>query len=397
MALLGLDGRVEQTNATYASGVPRDRGELVGIYCWDLVHAQDRDAVRSAIDLVATHAVPVVEGEVRDTSGEQWARVSVSRIDGPEGPRLLVQMVDVTEQRRATRLLHSQASTDVLTGLCNRAGLNQELQALLGKSRAGGERVAVIFCDLDLFKLVNDTHGHAAGDELLVHVARVLQGELRGGDIAARFGGDEFVVLHGDLACAATDWVIQSALTDAAQWPEHHGCGPFVSINISPEQLARADLTAIIDTHLRRTGIDADRVWIEVTEEALVAGSAQLSALRDLRSLGVHVALDDFGSGYAGLLALRDVPADIVKLDREFTRSLLTDSTTRAIVESVVALCARLGRTLVAEGLETAEDVAALHELGVELGQGWHLGRPSAWPRSEPAPVPRPPIDRRPA
>jgi EAL domain-containing protein (putative c-di-GMP-specific phosphodiesterase class I) len=204
-------------------------------------------------------------------------------------------------------------------------------------------------------------------------------------------------LMHGDLACAATDWVIQSALTDAAQWPEHHGCRPFVSINISPEQLARADLTAIIDTHLRRTGIDADRVWIEVTEEALVAGSAQLSALRDLRSLGVHVALDDFGSGYAGLLALRDVPADIVKLDREFTRSLLTDSTTRAIVESVVALCARLGRTLVAEGLETAEDVAALHELGVELGQGWHLGRPSAWPRSEPAPVPRPPIDRRPA
>ncbi len=527
MALLGLDGRVEQTNATYAAMIGRERTELTGLFCWDLVHAEDRESIRTAIGVVANKDSPIVEGEVRNVSGEQWGRATASRIDGPTGARVLVQMVDVTEQRRTTRLLRSQATTDILTGLSNRAGLNRQLQALLDKPRVGGDRVAVIFCDLDLFKLVNDTHGHAAGDELLMHVARVLQGELRGADVAARFGGDEFVVvldscagpggaiataeriraalsrpvtvaggalvlslsmgiaiadasstteqlladadtalyrakdggggewelfapdmrdktvsrlrlredlrdaladgqfrlhyqplvdlstgwttgfeallrwehperglllpadfldelMHGNLSCAATDWVIRSALEDAATWPEEHGHRPFVSINISPQQLGRVDLTAVIAEHVRRVGIDPDRVWIEVTEEALVAGSAQLSALAALRALGLHVALDDFGSGYAGLLALRDVPADVVKLDREFTRSLLTDSTTRSIVESVVALCARLGRTLVAEGLETAQDVAALQDLGLGLGQGWHLGRPGPLPPVRP-------------
>ncbi len=520
MALLTLDGRIEQTNGMYAEMVRRERGELTGLLCWDLVHEQDREAVRTGVLLVAGGTLPVASGDMRDTSGEAWGAATASRIEGPDGPRLLVQMLDVTDQRRATKALRQQAVTDPLTGLRNRAGLAHHLRGLLaGQAEGGTGRVAVLFCDVDRFKLVNDTYGHAVGDELIVHVARALTTELRGTDAAARLGGDEFVVvlgacdgpagaiaaaerlrsavcrpvtvgavtvtpslsigialsepgsepdlllgdadnalyrakdagrgrwelfapqmrdenvarlrlredlrhavcggelrlhyqplvelgsgrtagyeallrwqhpqrgllspaafldelMQGDLAAAATDWVVEQALADAATWPAGGGVAPYVSINVSPDQLSRPDLPVSILSALQRHGVAPDRLWVEVTEEAVVSDDVQLSALTVLRDAGVHVALDDFGSGYAGLLALRHVPADVVKLDRAFTVNLLEDATTAAIVHAVVRLCETLGRRLVAEGLETAEHVEAVRALGITHGQGWHLGRP---------------------
>lgn len=521
MALLHLSGHIQRTNTTYAQMTGRPDETLAGVACWDLVHGDDRDLVEQTVRAVAEGHVPVAQGEVRDPSGERWGRATLSYIDGPEGPQLLVQMLDVTDEHRATEVLRARATTDVLTGLQNRAGLSRHLDGLLARPAAAGQSpVAVVFCDLDLFKLVNDTHGHAVGDELLVHVACGIRQELRGGDIAARFGGDEFVLvldscegptgaiavaervraavcravrvaggtmitpslsmgiavaddgstaeqlladadtalyrakeagrgrwelfqatmrdealsrlrlrealrqalsldqlrlhyqpivdltsartigfeallrwehpeqglllpaafldelMQGELAAATTDWVVSHALTEAARWPASDGVRPFVSVNVGPEQLARADLPAQIRSALRRTGVEPDRLWVEVTEEALLSAPTQIAALASLRAEGVHIALDDFGSGYAGLLALRDVPADIIKLDRAFTRTLRTDPTSYAIVQAVVALCSRLDKTLLAEGLEDAEDVAAVGELGVRLGQGFHLGRP---------------------
>jgi diguanylate cyclase (GGDEF)-like protein/PAS domain S-box-containing protein len=525
MALLHLNGCVQRTNAKYAELAGRPAETLAGAACWDLVHADDREAVELAVHAVAGGQVPVVQGDVRDVSGLRWGRASLSYIKGPEGPQLLVQMLDVTEEHRATAALKARATTDVLTGLQNRAGLSRHLEALLARPAAGvTSSVAVVFCDLDLFKLVNDTHGHAAGDELLVFVASSIRQELRGGDIAARFGGDEFVLvldacegpagavavaervrsaicrpvrvgpgttitpsvsmgivvadhestaeqlladadtalyrakesgrgrwelfeptmrdvalsrlrlrealrqalvqdqlrlhyqpivaldtgrtlgfeallrwehpeqglllpaafldelMQGELAASTTDWVVSRALAEAARWPAVDGVRPFVSVNVGPEQLTRADLPAQIASALRRTGVSPDRLWIEVTEEALLSAPTQIAALASLRSQGVHIALDDFGSGYAGLLALRDVPADIVKLDRAFTRTLHTDATTHAIVAAVAALCRRLDLTLLAEGLEEPADVTAVQELGVTLGQGYHLGRPGPLP-----------------
>lgn len=524
MALLAPDGRVEQLNTTYARIVDRKDEELTGHYCWDLVHVDDRARVRAAVEAVITGALPLSEGDVRDGSGERWGRATISSIHGPDGPKLLVQMLDVTDQRRATTALRSQATTDVLTGLANRSGLAKHLEALLARPRsARNGQVAAIFCDLDLFKLVNDTHGHAAGDELLVHAATALRGEMRGGDLAARFGGDEFVVIldgcdgpagavaaaermraainqpirlaggvvtpsvslgialaelghtpeqlladadtalyrakdagrgrwvlfapdmrdealarlrlrlrlreqlrhavaeeqfllhyqplvelatgrihgyeallrwqhperglllpgeflselmQGDLAAPVTDWIVEQALAEAATWPEEDGIRPYISVNVTPEQLSRTHLQELIRTSLRQHRVDPTRLWIEITEQAVVTGSVQFATLEALRRDGVHVALDDFGSGYAGLLALRDIPADVIKLDRAFTQTLLSDNTTLAIVESVIALCTKLNRLLVAEGLEKAEDVAALRAMGVPLGQGWYLGRP---------------------
>ncbi|MCW2681421.1 MAG: hypothetical protein JWM62_2822, partial [Frankiales bacterium] len=521
MALLTLDGRIEQANTKYAELVRRDRADLPGLFCWDLVHEDDREQVRLGALLVAAGRLPLGTGDMRDTSGQSWGAATASRIDGPDGPRLLVQLLDVTDQRRATAALRQQAVTDPLTGLRNRAGLAHHLRVLLDAQggRASSGRVAVLFCDVDRFKLVNDTYGHAVGDELIVHVARALTTELRGVDTAARLGGDEFVVvlagcdgpagaiaaaerlraavcrpvtvgevpltpslsigialsepgsdpdllladadnalyrakdagrgrwelfapemrdenvarlrlredlrhavsdgelrllyqplvelatgrtsgyeallrwqhpqrglllpaafldelMQGDLAAAATDWVLDQALADAASWPATAGQPPYVSINVSPHQLSRPDLPAAILSALQRNALEPDRLWVEVTEEAVVSDDVQLSALTVLREAGVHVALDDFGSGYAGLLALRHVPADVVKLDRAFTLDLLHDPVTAAIVEGVVRLCETLGRRLVAEGLESAEHVDAVRALGITHGQGWHLGRP---------------------
>ena len=128
---------------------------------------------------------------------------------------------------------------------------------------------------------------------------------------------------------------------------------------------------------LARTGLPADRLVLEVTESALHDADDARDVLGQLRALGTTIALDDFGSGFSSLGQLRDMPVDILKIDRSFVRSLTADTDSRAYLRTIVELGQILGMTVCAEGVEEQDQWDVLRSLGCDLGQGWLFGRPA--------------------
>ena len=428
----------------------------------------------------------------------------------------------VEEQKRVQEQLRHRALHDPLTGLANRELLLDRLDQALARHRRDHQALAVLFLDVDHFKLVNDSLGHGVGDELLIALAATISSHLREVDTAGRLGGDEFVLVLEELsgpaeaisvaerllvavreplrlageqvrtslsigisvASATSDasellaeadaalyrakaggrgrwevfdadmrsqalaqlalrnelvtalhkdefrlfyqplvdlqtgaavgyeallrwehptrgmllpgeflevledsdtdspvaeWVLERACSDAAAWPISD---LFVSVNVSPQQLSRPDLARRVAGVLERTGLPPDRLWVEITEDRPLDAHQDIADVNRLRELGVHVALDDFGTGYAGLTYLQRLPADVVKIDRVFVSQLEDDPVSRGIVTAVVGLAEVLGLRLVAEGIETPGQAAALLELGVRCGQGFLYGRSAPLPTS---------------
>ena len=423
------------------------------------------------------------------------------------------------EQNRVQAELRHRALHDPLTGLANRELVLDRLDQALARSRRDGRAVAVLFLDVDHFKLVNDSLGHSVGDELLVGLAALLHHHLREADTAGRLGGDEFVLVLEELAGPAeaiavadrllaavreplvlaeetvraslsigiamagphstshdllteadtalyrakaagrgrwevfdaemrqealaqlalrselsgavgrdefrlhyqpivelttgrtlgyeallrwehptrgllapaafldvledsdadspvAEWVLERACSDAATWTDEL----FVSVNVSPRQLARPELARRVSDVLSRTGLAADRLWIEVTEDRPLDAHQDVADVQRLRALGVEVALDDFGTGYAGLTYLQRLPADTVKIDMVFVQQVEDDAVSRGIVSAVVGLADALGLRVVAEGVETEGQAEALRELGITCAQGYLWGRPAPMP-----------------
>ncbi len=386
--------------------------------------------------------------------------------------------------------------------------------------RAGVGQVSVLFIDLDNFKVVNDSLGHGAGDELLRQVASRLRHVMRDTDRLARLGGDEFVVLvdggvdpavvaerlrravqqpmvieeHELVVTASIGFAVNSSndltaddlLRDAdaamyrakaagrdrveafteetraasvaalqtstelrrglergevvpyfqpivdleggqvvgfevlARWlhpdrglllpgqflPMAEESGLIVdlgarilrdslaqlahwravglqfascslSINVATQQLIDGRFLDVVHEALGETGIDADSLWLEITETALMADTkAAGRALRDLRGLGLHLSVDDFGTGYSSLTYLKRFPVEAIKIDRSFVIGLGLEADDTSIVEAVVRLGHSLGLSVVAEGVETPLQLNRLRELGCDKGQGYLFGRP---------------------
>ena len=421
--------------------------------------------------------------------------------------------------------LHHQAYHDPLTSLANRALFTDTIKDALGNS---SDDVAVLFIDLDDFKTVNDSLGHAAGDELLVAVASRLQSCLRPDDVTARLGGDEFAVMvrerrdaeasavgvarrimqafvepvivgeesvsvyvsagiaasHGrdvtaeelirnaDVAMyeakaagkgrfavfhpsmgtavlerhglkeelrlaiereelrlyfqpivsmatgepAATEalvrwqhprrglvtpsefvplaeetglilslgqWVLDEACQQARAWEverDEAGLEPSelaVHVNLSAVELRDPHLAARVRSTLMRTGVDPRRLVFEITETLLLDDAESVRAtLGELRDLGVRFALDDFGTGYSSLSYLHTLPLDILKIAKSFVDGLARGGREASFVRMIIELARTLGISVVAEGIETADQVHALQALECEYGQGFYLGRP---------------------
>jgi EAL domain-containing protein (putative c-di-GMP-specific phosphodiesterase class I) len=153
-------------------------------------------------------------------------------------------------------------------------------------------------------------------------------------------------------------------------------------INVSARQLASGDLASLVSAAVAENDLDPTRVCLEITESVLMEDADFfLAALRTLLGVGVRVAVDDFGIGYSSLAYLRRFPVDVLKLDRAFIEGLGTGADTsqaRAIVRAVIELAHSLHLTLVAEGIETADQAVALRRLGCDLGQGYWFARPQA-------------------
>jgi diguanylate cyclase (GGDEF)-like protein/PAS domain S-box-containing protein len=429
------------------------------------------------------------------------------------------QLGTVIERKRAQERLAHQALHDPLTELPNRALFLDRLALALARLRRRQSSMAVLFGDVDRFKVVNDSLGHDAGDRMLVALSRRLREVLRPGDTLARFGGDEFAALCEDVPAgdvigiaermmdalaepftvggrevfvsmsvgiavardpdqrpqsllrdadaamylakdrgrarfevfdeamrdesterlllenalrrapergelralyqpivrledgsmvaaealvrwdhpergllAASQfvplaeetgiivsvggWVLNEACRQAATW-SGNGHVPAVSVNLSARQLSRPDLVDAVAHALEDSGLNPDRLWLEITESVLMEDAdTAVAALERLRALGVHLCVDDFGTGYSSLAYLRRFPVDALKVDQSFVAGLGQDPEDSAIVEAVVSMAHSLHLSVVAEGVETEEQLARLRDLGCELAQGFYFAAP---------------------
>jgi diguanylate cyclase (GGDEF)-like protein len=427
------------------------------------------------------------------------------------------QRIAEEQARQALADLARAGTHDALTGLPNRALFDDRLELALARERRGEWHVAVLFLDVDRFKVVNDSLGHPAGDELLRILAARLRGVLRPGDTVARFGGDEFVMLCEGLAelhevlrvaerilnavaapvsvggrelvltgsigiaLAATGEEDPVALVrdaDAAMYQaKRQGGGRFdlfddamraqslalleseqllrhavssgllrvayqpivhlgderfagvealarlsipgrvapgpvefiplaeeigligaigdevlsqacaeiaelqraldnpalrLFVNLSAGELSRSDLVAHVSGLLERHGLRPSTLVLEMTETAVMAGEEQsIGTLDALKRLGVRLAIDDFGTGYSSLASLRQFPFDYLKIDRTFIAGLGDGAVDRALVAAMITLAEAMGMDVVAEGVESPEQLALLCDVGCDLVQGF--------------------------
>jgi EAL domain-containing protein (putative c-di-GMP-specific phosphodiesterase class I) len=175
-----------------------------------------------------------------------------------------------------------------------------------------------------------------------------------------------------------TDWVIAHALDQVAAWRTSHPAFA-VSVNVSPNNLRDDTFADRLLLRLAALNLPVTAIELEVTEQTFTLNDAAIGCtLARLSDAGILLAIDDFGTGYSSLSYLQQLPAQTVKLDRSFMHGLETEARKRALVSSTTMLCQELGYRVVAEGLETAENVAAVSRIGCDQGQGYYFARPMA-------------------
>ncbi len=378
---------------------------------YDHTHPEDRDLVHQAMaEALAgrpaaecTHRIVRADGEVR------WVTSRTSRFTVPGSRVLSGTMLDITERHLAELALAHQAGHDRLTGLPNRAGLSDGLNALLGDPGSLRPRVAVAFLDLDRFKVINDTHSHAVGDATLVAVAHRLRAGLRPTDLVLRTDGQRWRHPVGPRSLTRFspagrrcrhvpgqggrpgpyhgvrrrlpgpglpigDWVLDRALGQLATWHDDPAIRDdlWMAVNLSAPQLGQASLVDRVAGVIAAAGLPAGLVHLEITESVLMDRvEHSLEALVALRALGVHISIDDFGTGYSSLSYLNRLPVDILKVDRSFVDGLGSGYHHTSIVGALTTLADTLGLLVVAEGIERPEQLRILQELGCTFGQGF--------------------------
>lgn len=461
--------------------------------------------------------------KVRKDGEEILCRIETNVVPDASGQRLMVVLVlnDITEQKRAEQELRYLANYDTLTSLPNRSLLSERLSRAVVRARRERTRVAVLFIDLDRFKDINDSLGHATGDRILRAAAARVQQTVGHQHTVARLAGDEFtVVLEGITAPADAERVAERVIQAFTQplsfgdrleiavspsigislYPEHaqvptellkhadtamyqaksagrhtwavyseemdektrhrailtsalrralerdelrvvyqprlslhrqqitgteallrwesrelgeispaqfiplaeesglivdigiwtlrqacqtlrswHDAGMdhlSVAVNVSSLQLQRGDLADVVARVLAETGVNASRLELELTESVLMASPEQNSrVLQACRALGVSIAIDDFGTGYSSLAYLKRLPLNTLKIDQEFVRDINHDIEDEAITSAIIAMAQSLSLHVVAEGVETAAQLAFLQLRGCDEIQGHHVSR----------------------
>lgn len=457
---------------------------------WTLVR---RDGARTPINL-AMRAVTSATGEVSGYVGIAF---------------------DITERRQMLDYVTHLATHDQLTGLAGRALLQDRTVQAVDLARRYGTKVAVFMIDLDQFKRINDSLGHAAGDHILVETANRLRRAVRSTDIVARMGGDEFVVVMPDITsladveqCAAnlvaklspeisvdehlmqvtasvgvciypdfaTDakhllkradsamyvakengrnqyqlfsidmlketadrltmehalrhalangelrmnyqpqislttgeitgmeallrwrhpklgnvapaqfislaeetglivpigaWAFMTACREGKSIIDELGLNLTISVNLSPRQLQQRNLVQIIENALKTSGLPAKSLELEITESMLMVNSGgNLDKLERLRELGVRISIDDFGTGFSSFSYLLQYQVDRLKIDQSFIRQSVTDANAAAVVRTIIAMSHGLNIRVVAEGVETDEQLRFLLRRKCDEAQG---------------------------
>jgi diguanylate cyclase (GGDEF)-like protein len=280
--------------------------------------------------------------------------------------------------------------------------LLRHAQAALARASAGGTRCRTWSTELTVdpsrrLRLAGDLQTALTGGEVVAVFQPLCRADdlvVVGAEALARWAHpelgavppDEFVHIaeQTGLIGELTAVVLDQALGQASRW-RRQGVALRVSVNLSPRSLTEGDLVSMVLAALQRHGLPTSALLLEITESTLMRDLAgAVAVLSRLRGAGIALALDDFGTGHSSLTQLRAVPVDEVKLDRSFLTDVAQDATGRRIVATAVALCHDLGKVVVAEGVEDQETVEFLREAGVDLLQGYFLGRPAPagdWPQ----------------
>jgi EAL domain-containing protein (putative c-di-GMP-specific phosphodiesterase class I) len=243
-------------------------------------------------------------------------------------------------------------------GLVNTAVHALELEAELRAAIAGNALV------LD-YQPVVGPDGTVLSAEALVRWPHPVRGLIPPGDflpVAQRCG----LLRELDL------WVLRTATREAAGWPEHHGQQPSVAVNLAGLLPADVDFLPVVSDIVEASGLAPNRLVLELVETSLVALPPYArAAMAELVERGVRFAVDDFGTGYSSLGRLKELPAQTVKVDRAFVTDVADDPVDFAVARAVVDMARAMGRTTVAEGVETAEQFHRLRGIGVDAYQGW--------------------------
>ncbi|MFM9903411.1 MAG: PAS domain S-box protein [Pyrinomonadaceae bacterium] len=429
---------------------------------------------------------------------------------------------DITERNLAEEKLRYYALHDTLTDLPNRVSFMSHLKQAVERAEGNAyAKFAVLFLDLDRFKVINDSLGHAVGDKLLVAIAERLTACVRPGDVVARLGGDEFTILlnrsgdtsevmhvadrlqakisepfkidnyevfttasigivvsssvprqaedflrdadaamyrakesgkdrfeifdremhvrnmnllqvetdlrraverkefevhyqpivdlttgrvhefealirwrhpkHGLIApnefvAVAEEtgliipigkWILEESCRQTVEWQQRYSFPLSISVNLSAKQLMHPTLTAQVKEVLFATGLEARQLKLEVTESTVMEHSERsLKVLSELDELGIDLSTDDFGTGYSSLSYLQRFPFERLKIDRSFINILGTDEKSGLIVKTILMLGENLGIEVVAEGIETMQQLEMLRSMGCVAGQGYLFSRP---------------------
>lgn len=423
---------------------------------------------------------------------------------------------DVTEYKLQQEKILHQAHFDALTDLPNRFLSLDRLSQLINDAERNNKLVAILFLDLDDFKKINDSLGHDVGDKLLIEASARLHKGMRKGDTVGRLGGDEFIILLGDLnyatdvrpvvesllerfrkpfnidgrelmlttsvgisiypsdgvtsskllrnadlamyyakeqgrntysyfttemnknvsrrlaleqqmhnalekneftvnyqpkidiasgnmtgveallrwnnptlgqippdqfipvaeqtglIIAISEFVLKTALKATKNWIQIYGDTFTVAVNLSPRQFRDPNLVNFIEQALLQAGLTGDALELEITEGVLMNGDANIhEALAEISALGINIAMDDFGTGYSSLNYLRKYPFDVLKIDHSFISDITENDTDRELVNATIAMAHSLGLKVVAEGVETKEQLALLASQGCEIAQGY--------------------------
>jgi len=220
--------------------------------------------------------------------------------------------------------------------------------------------------------IVNLDNGEMVGAEALIRWQHPERGLLT---------PDKFlpVAEESGLIVQVGSWAVGEACRRLRDWDRLNGHGSAfgLAVNLSARELTHPDVVTTVLNAVRRSALDPHRLTIEVTESTAMADrETGFRALRELSAAGVRIAIDDFGTGYSSLDHLREMPADILKIDRSFVAGMAANSPDSALVAAAIAMGRALEMQVVAEGIETAEQVADLRELGCPLGQGYLFARP---------------------
>ena len=458
------------------------------------------------------------------SEGNRFFRISISRIKPAEDTaesQVLLVIEDITERKRSEEKIIQLANYDNLTGLPNRRLLMNFINQTITLVGRRALYAAVLFIDLDRFKLINDTLGHSAGDELLKEVAERLKKCVRLSDIVGRLGGDEFIALLPDIEqiedviiickriysifeipvklgdhevsvmtsigisiyptdgddgdtllrkadvamyraksdgkscyrfysesmshqgsdrlrlenrlrravdrgemyinyqpqvdintgkiCGAEallrwhdgehgmispkefipvaeesgliipigEWILRTACTHAKSWQDKGLNCVKLSVNISLRQFIQKDFAHMVGRILKETGLDANYLELELTESVVMDNAeAVVKILGELKETGVRLAIDDFGTGYSSLIYLKLMPIDIIKIDQSFVRDMAVNVNDAAICDAIIRLAKSLNLEVIAEGVETMEQLELLKRLDCCNIQGYVVSKP---------------------